>query len=154
MTGKIGTSGFLAALLLALLALGAEAPAAHLLNGLVAAAVSSGQDAKLPPHLSVLLGISATETSTPVRQLGFKNGDDIKTLNVCAADHHNIVLMSVGSNNRANAYLMSADGVLRKAITYEVGGATRELRISDGKGDFLRERTLWFERAAALGIMP
>ena len=154
MTGKIGTLGFLAALLVALGALGADASAAHLLHGLVAAAVRSGQDAKLPPHLSVLLGVSSTESSTPVRQLGFKNGDDIKTLNVCAADHRNVVLMSVGANNRARAYLMSPDGVLRKAITYEIGGVPRELRIADAKVEFLQERALWFERAAALGIRP
>jgi hypothetical protein len=101
-----------------------------------------------------LLGISTTETSTPVRQLGFKNGDAVKTFNVCTADHHNVVLMSVAANHHAAAYLMSSDGELRKAFVYEVGGETRQLRLSAADRDFLEERKLWFERAPALGIRP
>ena len=145
---------FLAALFLLHSALAAEAPVTRVLNGLVQTAVRSGQDAILPPHLSVMLGVSTSEASTPVRQLGFKNGDNIKTFNVCAADHQNVVLMSVGADSRVSAYLMSSEGVLRKAIVYQVGGDTRELRISAAKADFLEQRKLWFERAAALGISP
>jgi len=151
---KIIASASLAALLLVHCALAAEAPPTRVLSALVQAALHSGQDAKLPPHLSVLLGLSASETSTPVRQLEFKNGDDIKTLNVCASDHQSVVLMSVGTNKRVSAYLMSSDGVLRKAIVYQVGGDTRELRLAEASGAFLQERKLWLERSAALGIQP
>jgi hypothetical protein len=142
----------LAALLLTQAALAADTSTSRVLNGLVEAAVRAGRDAALPPHLSVLLGLTITEASTPVRQLGFRNGDDIKTFNVSAVEHHDVVLMSVGANKHAAAYLMSPDGVLRKAIVYEVGGATRELRLAEANPDFLQQRRLWLDRAAALGV--
>jgi hypothetical protein len=144
--------GLLTALLTLNGAFGAEPSTAHVLAGLVDTAVRAGQDAALPPHLSVLLGISAGETSTPVRQLAFKNGDAMKTLNVCAADHRNVVLMSVSDNHRAAAYLMSSKGVLLKAFEYEIGGETHELELAVAGGNFLHERQLWISRAPALAI--
>jgi hypothetical protein len=146
--------GCLAALIVARVAFGTQPAASHGLNGLVETAVRSGQDAALPPRLSVLLGLSSTEASTPVRQLGFRNGDDIKTFNVSTADHHNVVLMTVSANKHAAAYLVSPDGELRKAVVYQVGGATRELRLAEANPDFLQQRKLWLDRAAALGVHP
>ena len=154
MKNAIKNAALLAVLIPACYALGSDASTARVLAGLVNAALHVGQKAKLGPHLSVLLGLSPTEASVEVRQLGFKNGDDIKTLNVCGDNHENVVLMTVGSDRRAEAYLMSPDGVLRKALRYQVGGDTTELRLTEAKPGFLRERKLWLERAPALGVTP
>jgi hypothetical protein len=127
---------------------------ARMLSGLESVAVQSGQHANLPPHLSLLLGISHTEASVAVHQLGFKNGQAIKTLNVCADEHNNVVLMSAGADQRIAAYLMSPQGTLRKAFVYRVGGDTRELRLAEAQAGFAQERELWIERAPALGVKP
>ncbi|MFI4866896.1 MAG: hypothetical protein ACHQDB_07290 [Steroidobacterales bacterium] len=91
--------------------LGADANSARLLSGLVQQAVSGRQQARLPPHLSVLLGISVSESATPVWQLSRKSSDALRLFNICEDNHDNIVLTTMRADKQSAAYLMSA-GIL------------------------------------------
>jgi hypothetical protein len=144
----------LSALLLAHGVLGAEVNSARLLSGLVQQALSARQEARLPPHLSVLLGISVSETATPVWQLSRKSSDALRLFNVCQNNHDHVVLTTMGANHQSAAYLMSAGGVLLKAIVYQVGGATHELSLAEGRKDFTRQRDFWLEQARRPGAPP
>jgi hypothetical protein len=144
----------LSALLLAHGVLGAELNSARLLSGLVQQAVSGRQEARLPPHLSVLLGISVSETATPVWQLSRKSSDALRLFNVCQNNHDNVVLTTLRAGNQSAAYLMSASGVLLKAIVYQVGGATQELSLAEARKPFARQRDFWLDQARRPGAPP
>jgi hypothetical protein len=141
---------WLIALLLAQGALGAEDKPAILLTRLVQQAVTGGQAAVLSPHLSVLLGISSSEGATPVRQLGLQSGDVHRLFDVCENNHDRIVLMDVVANKHVSAYLVSASGVLLKAVVYDIGGTTQEQRLPAAKAAFMKQREFWLGQARAL----
>lgn len=138
---------WLTALVLMHGALGAEANSATLLSGLVQQAVTGRQEARLPPHLSVLLGVSASESSTPVWQLSRKSSSALRLFNVCQDNHDNVVLITTGADNQSAAYLMSAGGVLLKAIVYQVGGATQEPSLAQANKAFRQQRDFWLQQA-------
>jgi hypothetical protein len=142
--------GWLIALLHFQGALGAEDKPAVLLTRLVQQALTGGQPAMLSPHLSVLLGISSSEGATPVRQLGLQSGDAHRLFDVCESNHDRIVLMDVVANKHVSAYLVSAGGVLLKAVVYDIGGTTQEQSLTAAKPAFIKQREFWLGQARGL----
>jgi hypothetical protein len=126
--------------------------AAASLAGLVDAVVANGPESRLPAHLSVVLGISRAERETAVKQAVIRDGQTVHTFNVCAAKHDDIVIMSFNEQDRSTkAYLVSAAGVLRKAVSYQAGDPANERSLAEARGDFANEIKLWtdFERRGA-----
>jgi hypothetical protein len=126
--------------------------AAQSLSGLVDAVVAHGPESRLPAHLSVVLGISPTERETAVKQAIIRDGQTVHTFNVCAAKHDDIVMMSVNEQEHSTkAYLVSAAGVLRKAVSYQAGAPANERSLAEARDDFASEIKLWtgFERRGA-----
>jgi hypothetical protein len=128
----------------------AEPTTASLLKGLVQEAVTSGKDAELSPHLSLLLGVSVSERTTPIRQLGIKSDDALRLFDVAQDNHAHIVLMSVSANNQVAAYLMTPGGRLLKAVFYQVGGETVVPTLGGAKATFKPLRDFWLEKARSL----
>jgi hypothetical protein len=122
------------------------------LAGLIDAVVAKGPESRLPAHLSVVLGISRAERETAVKQAVIRDGQTVHTFNVCAAKHDDVVMMSVNEQNHSTkAYLVSAAGVLRKAVSYQPGAPAVDRSLQEARGDFADELKLWtdFERRGA-----
>jgi hypothetical protein len=122
--------------------------AAKSLAGLVDTVVAHGPESRLPAHLSVVLGISRAERETAV----IRDGQTVHSFNVCTAKHDDVVIMSVNEQDHTTkAYLISAAGVLRKAVSYQAGAPANERSLTEARSDLDDEIKLWtsFERRSA-----
>jgi hypothetical protein len=97
--------------------------------------------------LAALPGVCASERTTPVWQRSRKSSDALRLFNVCQDNHDNVVLITTGLDNRSAAYLMTAGGVLLKAIVYQAGGATHELSPTQASKAFMQQRDFWLQQA-------
>ena len=134
-------TGWIAALALTALAVnGAD----RLLSTLIDSTLKNGPDSRVPSHLSVVLGISPTEKATPVKQAVNRTGGVVHTLNVCTGNHDRVVLLAYDEQRRATkAYLMSADGVLLKAVSYDAGAPAALRPADEARADFTAELNAW-----------
>ena len=112
-------------------------------------ALSAGFQQRLPPAVSLAFGLAQAKEGSDVRQLLTKDGHRIRTFNVSVANHQDLVVFDVDARGGANvAYLLSADGTLRKAVTYQTGSSdTRELSAAEAHAGFAREARFWSQRA-------
>ena len=118
-------------------------------------ALASGYDAKLPPHISMVLGIAQNGESVLVRQLMGRVEQTVHTYNVSVANHADVVLFLADERAQSTAvYLLSAGGKLRKAVTYHAGGEPQELTADDARRGLARERSYWAKYAAGSGGGP
>jgi hypothetical protein len=107
-------------------------------------AVAAGVDAKLPPVLSVVLGVASREQATPVRQIVVRADRKVRTFNVCASDHNKLVLVWVDEQTQATtAFLVSPKGSLRKAVTYTAGNPAEVLSNDAARPALARELEYW-----------
>jgi hypothetical protein len=105
----------------------------------------------------VVLGLAKPQEGTDVRQLVSKEGHEVRTFNVSVANHADIVIFNVNAKSGATvAYLLSPEGQLRKAVSYQTGGQARELSEAQAKPGFAHEKQFWSARArkAAPGAAP
>jgi hypothetical protein len=136
----------------AMLAMLSAHGAAKSLAELVDAVVAHGPDSRLPAHLSVVLGVSKIERETAVKQAVVHDGQTVRTFNVCAAKHDDVVIMSVNEQDHTTkAYLVTAGRVLRKAVSYQAGAPANERSLAEARADFADEMKFWtdFERRQA-----
>lgn len=133
---------------LAALTLGGPASAeSSWARGLADQALREGADAKLPPHVSVVLGLTTREQSTAVKQIVDRAGHEVRTFNVCSTNHSKIVIFAVNEETQATtAYLLSSSGRLRKAVEYSTGAPARELSAAESRAGFSREVRYWSGR--------
>jgi hypothetical protein len=132
------------AVIAALAAIAGAHGATRTLQGLIDAVVRNGPDSQLPAHLSVVLGVSRTEGATAVKQAVVRDGDTVRTFNVCAANHDVVVMLTHDEHSQSTkAYLTSAAGKLRKAVYYQAGSAANERSLADARGDYAAELALW-----------
>jgi hypothetical protein len=114
------------------------------LSGLVGAVLRNGPSNQLPAHLSVVLGINRSEQAMPVKQAVIRDGQTVHTFNVCAANPADVVIVSYNEQSHSTkAYLVSAAGVLRKAVSYQAGAAATDRPLADARGDFANEIKFW-----------
>lgn len=147
--------GLLAVLILALVIVPAAAgqaqhsPRPHALSRLARAAdmtLEKGMHAKLPPHLSTLLGLSREE-ECPVMQGVVRTVTQVQGFDVSVANKKDIILFVVDETaNDQNLYLTSPEGMLRKVVSVKAGvGAA--VRITDKeKKAFEKEKQFWVDR--------
>lgn len=111
-------------------------------------ALSTGFLGRLPPNVSVVLGLAKPDEGTDVRQLLSKDGHRIRTFNVGVAKHSDLVIFNVDAQNGETvAYLLNPEGQLVKAVSYKAGGEAKALAPADAKAGFAREAHYWSARA-------
>jgi hypothetical protein len=148
----IGRRVLTVAALVAMAAILSAHGATHSLKALIDAVVKDGLDARLPAHLSVVLGVAAVEQKTAVKQAVIRDGQTVRTFNVCAPNHGDVVMFTYDEQSRgAKAYLVSAAGELRKAVSYQPGAPANERTLADARSDFSGELKFWteYQRTAA-----
>jgi hypothetical protein len=118
-------------------------------------ALTSGFQATLPPHVSVVLGLVSKSESVPVRQLASRTGQKVHTYNVVVAHPKDVVLFVVDESAQSTiAFLLSSGGKLRKAVSYPNGGEPHELPLSEARPGLARERRYWSDYAAGSRAGP
>jgi hypothetical protein len=109
--------------------------------------LTAGLQAKIPPHVSVMLGISPDRNECPVSQRFERNGKVVRGFNVSLADKNNIVLFVTDeAANEDTYYLTSSEGELRKVLAVREGTG-HDLRVtSKEKAAFHKELQYWLDR--------
>jgi hypothetical protein len=110
--------------------------------------LQEGLNAKLPPHLSTLLGLSQ-EQECLVRQGVVRTGKVVQGFDVSTVNKNDVVLFVVNeTTNDQTLYLTSKEGVLRKVVSVEEGeGRVRKVTGEDRKA-FEKEKQFWLDRLA------
>jgi hypothetical protein len=105
-----------------------------------------GAHAKLPPHLSTLLGLSKEE-ECQVMQSVVRAGTHVQGFDVSAANKNDIILFVVDeAANDQTLYRTSSEGTLRKVVSVKAGVGD-EVRITeDEKTAFKKEKQFWVDR--------
>lgn len=113
--------------------------------------LQEGLHAKLPPHLSTLLGLSQ-EKECLVMQGVVRTGEVVQGFDVSTANKNDVVLFVVNeATNGQTLYLTTKEGVLRKVVTVEEGvGRIQKVTGEDRKG-FEKEKQFWLDRLAPVG---
>jgi hypothetical protein len=113
--------------------------------------LQEGLQAKLPPHLSTLLGLSKEE-EYPVRQGVVRTGKVVRGFDVSTANKNDVVLFVANeTTNDQTLYLTSKEGLLRKVVTVEAGaGRVKKITGEDRKA-FEKEKQFWLDQLAPAG---
>lgn len=107
-----------------------------------------GVHAKLPPHLSTLLGLSQ-ETECPLMQGVLRNGKVVRGFDVPLNVKGNIVLFVADEiSNDQTLYLTSEDGRLRKVVSVQRGVGRVSKITSQHKAAFEKEKEFWLSHLA------
>ena len=131
------------ALATGLAALGATT---HVLKPLIDAVIRNGPDSQLPAHLSVVIGVSQVEQTTAVKQAVVRDGATVRTFNVCVANQDDVVIIVYDEQSRwSKAYLSSATGKLRKAVSYQGGAPATVRTLPAARDDFAKEMNFWVD---------
>ena len=111
-------------------------------------ALASGYLTRLPPTVSVALGLDKAKEGTDVRQLISKSGHQVRTFNVSIAKNSDLVLFTVDARTGATAaYLIGPDARLRKAVSYQAGAEAQDMSATDAHAGLAREARFWSARA-------
>jgi len=159
-TGRCRLDALLGVFVLAMVILPAAAgqaqnsPRSHGQGRLAQAAdatVREGLQAKLPPHISTLLGLS-NEEECPVMQSVVRTGNLVQGLDVSVTNKHDIVLFVVDETaNDQTLYLTSPEGDLRRVVSVKAGVGD-EVRITEKRQEaFRKEKQFWVGRLAPSG---
>jgi hypothetical protein len=117
-------------------------------DSLTQQALDTGFLTRLPPTVSEAFGLTKPKEGTEVRQLLTKQGHDVRTFNVSVANHADVVVLDLNAHSGATvAYLLSPDGKLRKAVSYQGNGEPKALSAADAQAGFNREKHYWSARA-------
>ena len=114
--------------------------------------LQEGLHAKLPPHLSTLLGVSQEEECL-VRQGVVRSGKLVQGFDVSTANKNDVVLFVANeTTNDQTLYLTSKEGVLRRVVTVQEGlGRVQKITSEDRKA-FEKEMQFWLDRLAPVGV--
>ena len=113
--------------------------------------LQEGLHAKLPPHLSTLLGLS-NEKECHVMQGVVRTGKVVQGFDVSQANNKDVVLFVVNeAAHKQTLYLTSQEGVLRKVVIVKEGvGRVQKITGEDRKA-FEKEKQFWLDQLAPLG---
>jgi hypothetical protein len=127
-------------------AIAARGTTTHSLKPLIDSVIRNGPESQLPAHLSVTIGVSQVEQTTAVKQAVVRNGAVVRTFNVCVANHDDVVILTYDEQSRSTkAYLSSATGTLRKAVSYQAGAPATVRPLPAARDDFAKEINFWAE---------
>lgn len=123
---------------------GAALAAPPRLAALVDEALGAGSDARLPPNLALVLGLSDTLQPAPVRQIAARVEHEMRAFNVSLVNHRNLVIFTVDEQTQVTtAFLLGPDGLLRKAVAYSAGAEPVTLSSASARKPFARELAFW-----------
>ena len=124
------------------------APAQGRFAQAVQAVSKDGAHAKLPPHISTLLGFAKEEEWLALQKI-VRTGKMVQGIDVSVANKNDVVLFVVDeAANNQSLYLTSPDGVLRRVVAVKAGVGDA-VRINDKvRAAFRRERLFWTGRLA------
>ena len=110
--------------------------------------LQGGLHAKLPPHISTLLGLS-NEEEYPVMQGVLRTGKIVQGFDVSAANKHDVVLFVVNeTTNDQTFYLTSKQGALQKVVKVKEGvGDVQKITVEHRKA-FEKEKQFWLDQLA------
>ncbi len=113
--------------------------------------LQEGLHAKLPPHLSTLLGLSKEE-ECDVMQGVVRTGRVVQGFDVSTANKNDVVLFVVDeTTNDQTLYMTSKEGDLRKIVIVKKGvGRIQNITSKDRKA-FEKEKVFWLDRLAPVG---
>jgi hypothetical protein len=125
------------------------------LDGLIDSVLRSGRDGELPPHLSLVLGLASGDAPLAVKQAVLRDGSDVRVFNVCVANHKDIVILRTNEQERnTKAYLVSAKGNLRKAVSFEAGGQPQPIPAAQARAATAAEIQFWVGLGQRLAPAP
>jgi hypothetical protein len=132
-------AGTLAALL-SLQALGARPG----LDAVAQSVLHNGRDGQLPPHLSLVLGIAKGDAPLIVKQAVLRDGPKVRVFNVSVVNPKDIVILRTNEQERTTkAYLLSATGELRLAVSYHAGEPTQQIPTAVAIAESAEEIKYW-----------
>ena len=110
--------------------------------------VRQGKEAVLPPHISVLLGISLEEVEVPVKQF-VQMKELVRGIDVCDLQRDDVVMfVEDRAKKESTFYLTSPNGGLRKVLSVRQGtGYNRAPTPADRKA-FDTEKRFWLDSLA------
>jgi hypothetical protein len=109
--------------------------------------LTAGLQAKIPPHVSDLLGISSDQKECEVSQRFERNGKLVRGIDVSRADKSNIVLFVVDeATNEQTFYLTSGRGTLRRVLAVREGTGHVLPVTAKQKAAFEKELQYWLDR--------
>jgi len=148
MRERVRPIGLLTLAAAALFAGALQAASTQWVQTLTQQALDSGFLSRLPPNVSVVFGLAKPQEGTDVRQLLSKEGHQVRTFNVSVANHADIVIFNVNAQSGSTvAYLITPEGQLRKAVSYQPGAQAQELSAADAKAGLAHEKKFWAARA-------
>jgi len=113
--------------------------------------VREGVHAKLPPHISTLLGLSKEE-ECPVMQGVLRTGSLVQGFDVSVANKDDIVLFVVDeTSSEQSLYLTSPAGALRKVVSVKAGDGNVVRVTYDVEKAFEKERQFWLDHLVPQG---
>jgi hypothetical protein len=109
--------------------------------------LTAGPQAKIPPHVSDMLGISSDQKECEVSQRFERNGKVVRGFDVSRADKSNIVLFVVDeAKNEQTFYLTSGRGTLRRVLAVREGTGHVLPVTAKEKAVFEKELQFWLDR--------
>ena len=120
------------------------------ISGFTDRVLHQGHDALLPPHLALVLGLSAGEKAIAVKQLGTQSPQEIRTFNVRTEKGRTVVVILRYDRKTqvTQAFLLGRGAKLRRAVTYETGAQPTSLSDENARVAFQEELQYWSSQAA------
>ena len=119
--------------------------------GLIDTVLREGPVAALPPHLSMVLGLTRIEHPVAVKQAVIHDGHTVHVFDVGTTNHNNLVILTHNDQDQwTKAYLISKAGQLRKAIAFHGSEAAHERSSAEARDDFAAEIKFWTNFSARL----
>ncbi len=113
--------------------------------------LQGGLHAKLPPHLSTLLGLSK-EKECNVMQGVVRTGKVVQGFDVSTSNNNDVVLFVVDeTTNGQSLYLTSKEGGLRRVVKVEEGVGRIQKITGKDRQAFEKEKTFWLDRLDPVG---
>ena len=115
--------------------------------------LEEGLHAKLPPHLSTLLGLSQEE-ECEVMQGVVRTREVVQGFDVSTANKNDVVLFVVNERtNDQTLYLTSKEGVLRKVVIVDEGGGRVQEITGQDRTAFEKQKQFWLDRLAPVAAL-
>ena len=108
--------------------------------------LTAGLQAKIPPHVSDMLGISHDKSECPVSQRFERNGKVVRGFDVSRADKSNIVLFVADEATNEQIFYLTSGGTLRRVLAVREGTGHVLPVTAKEKAAFEKELQFWLDR--------
>lgn len=114
--------------------------------------LQDGLQAKLPPHISTLLGLTKEE-ECPVMQGVVRSGKRVQGFDVSTLNRTDVVIFVVDqATNDQTLYLTSTTGTLRRVVRVEKGDGRAQKITDEDRTAFEKEKHFWLDQLAPTAV--